>query len=459
MSQFILRDFELQTVDRTTSTHRRDPIESAGIPSALIVADNCSLRFGGEASLPYHYFRLLWERGAEVHLVTHERCKRELEIAFPGARDHLHFIRDNLLHKAMYSLGRRLPHRLDRASFGLLARIELGVRQRWLIRRLVREKGIRIVHQPSPVSPAEPSAIYGVAVPVVIGPMNGGMDFPRGFRERESRIARTAVQVGRRLRHLINWLIPGKQHARILMVANPRTRQVLPRGLRGEVLELVENGVDLSTWQAPKRRSEPREGLVRFVYLGRLVDWKGVDLLLEAWSAIHGLISAKLQIIGDGPMRGQLEALSKRLGLTDSVQFTGMLTQSECAERLADADALILPSLMECGGSAVLEAMAMGLPVIATRWGGPADYLDDTCGLLISPESHASFVAALAAAIRQLHGSRELRQQLGRAARRKVIGKYSWDAKIDRIIEIYRSAVVPSGEHGSWDEQPEPTSN
>jgi len=459
MSQSISQDFEIQTTDRTSSTHPRGQIESAGIPSVLIVADNCSLRFGGEASLPYHYFRLLWKRGAEVHLVTHERCRRELESAFPGARDRLHFIRDNLLHKAMYAVGRRLPHRLDRASSGLLSRIDVQVRQRWLIRRLVREKGIRIVHQPCPVTPAEPSMILGVGAPVVIGPMNGGMDFPEGFRERESRIARTAVWVGRRLRHLINWLIPGKLHARILMVANPRTRQMLPRGLRGEVLELVENGVDLSVWQTPERRSEPRDGLVRFVYLGRLVDWKGVDLLLEAWSAIHGLISANLQIIGDGPMRGQLEALSKRLGLTDSVRFTGMLAQSECAKRLAEADALILPSLMECGGSAVLEAMAMGLPVIATRWGGPADYLDDTCGLLISPESHASFVAALAAAIRQLHGSRDLRQQLGNAARRKVIAKYSWDAKIDRIIEVYRKAVVRSGGHGSWDEQPEPASN
>jgi glycosyltransferase involved in cell wall biosynthesis len=226
--------------------------------------------------------------------------------------------------------------------------------------------------------------------------------------------------------------------------------------LRGEVLEMVENGIDLSMWQRPEQRSEPTDDSVRFVYLGRLVDWKGVDLLLESWSAIHRSISARLQIIGDGPMRGHLDALRDRLGLTDSVEFTGMLAQSECVERLAQADALILPSLLECGGAVVLEAMAMGLPVIATHWGGPADYLDETCGLLIPPESRESFVVALAAAIRQLHGSRELRLRLGSSGRWKATCEFSWDAKIDRIIEIYRRAVVPPGEWGSGDERSEP---
>ena len=95
----------------------------------------------------------------------------------------------------------------------------------------------------------------------------------------------------------------------------------------------------------------------------------------------------------------------------------------------------------------------MGLPVIATDWGGPADYLDESCGILVPPVSPESFVAALAASIRQLHGSKELRRRLGDAARRKVAREFSWDAKIDRIIEIYRRALVPPGERGSREER------
>ena len=317
--------------DRVEGMHPRSQAGGANIPGVLIVADNCSLRMGGQASLPFHYFRLLRERGAEVHLVAHERNRNELEMSLPGDRDWMHFVRDSLLQKTLYVLGKRLPNRLNRATFGFLAYMEVQVRQRHLIGRLVREKEIGVIHQPVPVSPAEPSLIFGIGVPVVIGPLNGGMDYPPGFRERESRSERVAVWIGRQLRHWANRFIPGKLHARILLVSNPRTRQMLPQGLRGEVSELVENGVDLSLWRRPDGRSGPADESVRFVYVGRLVDWKGVDLLLEAWAAVHRSLSVRLQIIGDGPLRGHLESLCDRLGLTDSVEFTGLLTQSGCA--------------------------------------------------------------------------------------------------------------------------------
>jgi glycosyltransferase involved in cell wall biosynthesis len=89
--------------------------------------------------------------------------------------------------------------------------------------------------------------------------------------------------------------------------------------------------------------------------------------------------------------------------------------------------------------------MAMGLPVIATRWGGPADYLDDTCGILIDPENPDQFVSALAAAMQRLGGDPALARRLGQAGKQRVTAKFDWERKIDRIIELYREvAAVPS---------------
>ncbi len=68
-----------------------------------------------------------------------------------------------------------------------------------------------------------------------------------------------------------------------------------------------------------------------------------------------------------------------------TIQFAGWLSQSDCKVRLNAADCLVLPSLFECGGAVVLEAMALGKPVIATAWGGPLDYLDADCGILVQP--------------------------------------------------------------------------
>jgi glycosyltransferase involved in cell wall biosynthesis len=82
----------------------------------------------------------------------------------------------------------------------------------------------------------------------------------------------------------------------------------------------------------------------------------------------------------------------------------------------------------------------MGLPVIATDWGGPADYLDVSCGILVPPGSHASFIAGLAEAIARLDRSPELRRAMGQAARRRIAA-FSWDAKIESILEIYLRAA------------------
>ena len=104
-------------------------------------------------------------------------------------------------------------------------------------------------------------------------------------------------------------------------------------------------------------------------------------MLLNATARAVRRHDLELHIIGDGGIRSQLEALAGELGLGDRVVFHGFVPQDQCASLLAGIDALLLPSLYECGGAVVLEAMAMGLPVIATKWGGPADYLDEKTGI------------------------------------------------------------------------------
>jgi glycosyltransferase involved in cell wall biosynthesis len=181
--------------------------------------------------------------------------------------------------------------------------------------------------------------------------------------------------------------------------------------------------------------------------VGRLVDWKAVDLLLEAFKPVATQTDAVLEIIGDGKLRWELEAQTARLGLTGNVVFAGWLSQEQCAVKMQQADGLVLPSLRECGGAVVLEAMAMGLPVIATNWGGPADYLDSTCGILIDPASREALVHGLTEAMLKLTLSPDLRQKMGRAGQERVRQYFDWERKVDRIIEIYDSTRAASINH------------
>ncbi|HEV7576900.1 MAG TPA: glycosyltransferase, partial [Caldimonas sp.] len=349
-----------------------------------IVAEHASARFGGEAALPLHYFRVLKRRGIPVWLVTHARTRDELSKLYPDS-DRIVYIEDTSWHRAMWKLGSRLPASLAYITTGFLSRLSTQWAQRRVVRRMIREHAINVVHQPMPVSPREPSMLFGFGVPVVIGPMNGGMEYPPVFRRERAAVERVLLWMGRTSSTVLNLLMPGKRRAAALLVANPRTREALPKGVSSNVIEIVENGVDFDLWRPSTRATDvevAQVGIVTFAFVGRLVDWKAVDLLVRAFALARAAAAIRLWILGDGEERQRLEelaiALTVPIGTRESVgaiHFAGWLEQVACARLLSAADCLVLPSLLECGGAVVLEAMSLAKPVIATAWGGPLDYL------------------------------------------------------------------------------------
>ncbi len=412
----------------------------------LIVAENASARLGGEAMLPLQYFRLLRERGVEAWLLAHDRTREELQALLPHERGRMHFVPDTAAHRALWAVGQRLPWRVETFTTGALSHGLTQLLQRRLAWRLVAAHGIDVVHQANPVSPRLPSALHGLGAPVVIGPMNGGMSHPPAFKGRQGLLERAVLATGRLGADLANLAVPGKRRAAALVVANARTRAALPRSVRraGRVVVMAENGVDSRVFHPAPRRLEcaaGNDGPARFVFVGRLVDWKGVDLLLEAFAPVVHAIGARLEVCGDGPERPRLERLARRLGIPRSVAFRGFLSQRACAERLRASDALVLPSLHECGGAVVLEAMACGLPVIATRWGGPAEYLDERCGLLVDPSSREGFMAGLTAAMLRLARDPQLRRSLGTAGWRRAVTAFDWRAKLEGMLALYHQVA------------------
>lgn len=414
-------------------------------PHVAIVAEHASSRFGGEASLPLHYFRVLRERGVPVWLVVHARTRDELQARFPGETRIL-YVEDSALHLAMWRASHGLPRRIEFFTTGWVMRLATQWTQRRIVRRLIDEQGVNLVHQPIPVSPKEPSLLFGLGVPVVIGPMNGGIDFPPAFRRLQGPAVTAFLAAGRRASGLVNRLMPGKLKADLLLVANERTRRALPGGCRGRVLQVVENGVDLALWRPSPAVASTG---VHFVFMGRLVDWKAVDLLVRAFAVARTRATVTLTIAGDGPERAALEQACRAAGVRAAspgepggVWFAGWLAQADCARLLQQADALVLPSLMECGGAVVLEAMAAAKPVIATDWGGPPDYLDASCGILVRPESADALVAQLAEAMLTLAADAALRAAMGRAGRAKVEREFDWNVKVDQVMALYRGLLA-----------------
>ena len=419
-------------------------------PRVLIIAENASEKFGGEAVLPFQYFKLLRERGVDVWLVTHSRVREELQEKFPDDVDRLHFVEDSRLHRRLWRAGRNLQPRLRYITHDLLLRFVTQRAQLRLARTLVRQHDIDVVHQPTPVSPREPSTIANLGAPVVIGPMNCAVDYPRAFRGLEFAVTRTLVAMGRASAPLLNLVFQGKRKAALLIVANERSRDAIGAGRHARVELLPENGIDLDKWQLHRSRDPSTHGC-RFVFVGRLIQSKGADLFIRAFEGLlargHGEVSAL--IIGDGPelprLRRQAEdagLLAEHLNQPGRIFFSGWQTHSEVADLFATQDCLVFPTLLECGGAVVLEAMAMEMPVIASGWGGPADYLDSSCGILISEESPSLFVSRLVDSMASIASDPDLRESMGRAGRLKIEQCYTWDSKIDRMLDLYQVAIA-----------------
>lgn len=410
----------------------------------LIVADSASRQFGGEAALPFHYFRVLRQRGCEVWLLTHARVRPEIEQSWPGELDRVHFVEDTGLQRMLWRLGTLLPEAIAYITTGFLSRLLTQTSQRKQARRIVVELGIDVVHQPTPVSPKEPSAIFDVGAPVVIGPMNGGMAYPPGFRLERNSFSETVLRIARTASIALNIAVPGKRRAKVLLVANERTRLALPEGLCKNVEMLVENGVDLSLWKTDRQNGQASFGSrpFTFAFVGRLVALKRVDIIVQSFAALTSRSRAAMLIIGDGPDREALQKLVSDLKLGASVRFAGWQTQVATANLLADTDCLLMPSIRECGGAVVLEAMATSKPVIATRWGGPADYIDASCGVLIEPLSEKQMTDDFAKAMDLMVECPDQAQELGSAGRARVELEFDWERKLDRMEQIYQDAIA-----------------
>ena len=417
----------------------------------VIVSDNISMSMGGEASLGMYYFKLFRDKGITTHAVCHARVRNEIDSTLDRDEANcFHFVEDTKAHIFIFRLSRLFPPRIGDLIFGQFIHILTMRSARKLVRQLRKDSDDWICLEPSPITPRGVSLMYALGMPVVIGPLCGGLEFPPAFRYMDRKVTRATIKISRWLSEFLNVLIPGKKQAQAIIVANSCTGKALPRNCRGTLHEVVESGVDLSLWK-PRAKPEGEPGSpVHFVFSGRLVDWKGVSLLVEAFRPVADRSNAVLHIIGDGELRSAIEKCIFEMGIRDRVVLHGWKSRAEAAAIIRNCDVFVMPSLRECGGTAILEAMALGLPIVSTNWAGPSSYVDYSCGMLVDPSSKAEFVAGLTDAMTKLSENPALRRTMGAAGMERVKTCYfDWNSKADRVLEIlrqtleaYRAAIV-----------------
>ncbi len=303
----------------------------------------------------------------------------------------------------------------------------------------IRAGEFDIVHCVTPLTPILPSLIAAkckaAGVPFVWGPINGGTPWPKGFgdvrrKEREwLSYARSAYK-----------LLPGyrstREAASAIIAGSHDTREQLGARYIPKSVYIPENGLDL------KRFSKTCPGQIRtplrICFIGRLVPYKGADMLIEAAVPLLKDGKAVIDVIGDGPEMGRLATMVREQNVERHVKLDGWIPHEKLQDRVIESDIFGFPSVREFGGGAVLEAMILGLVPIIFDHGGPSELVTDATGYKLPKGSRDSIVTNLRALLARLADDPAdlipKREKAIETARRL----FTWQAKADQVYEVYR---------------------
>lgn len=241
-----------------------------------------------------------------------------------------------------------------------------------------------------------------------------------------------------RKRRLANWSF-GRMPAATFAVSEDLRAFMVAEGFRAQAVKVIHNGIDVGALPSVNDRHAvrtelgvgPDEWLIGTV--ARLDPVKSLDTLLEAAPEMLRRRPVRIVIVGDGPERKRLEALTERLGLRPRVCFLG--ERLDARRWLAGCDVYVNCSTSEGISLTILEAMAAGLPVVATAVGGTPEVVNRECGTLVP----AGQTSALAAAILVLAESPDKAHAMGRAARARVETTFTIESMVERYAEVYRA--------------------
>ncbi|MFC0202592.1 glycosyltransferase family 4 protein [Paracoccus rhizosphaerae] len=295
-----------------------------------------------------------------------------------------------------------------------------------------------VVHRVTPLSPVQQSPIAAkcrrAGVPFVLGPINGGVPWPKGF-EAEMKQENEWLS---RLRGLSR-VLPGRRNTLLsnaILAGSHQAIRNIPARHQERVIYLPENAVDLERfWRQADHDPARSGGVLRACFIGRLVPLKGVDMLIAAAEPLLAAGRMELDIIGEGPVLPMLQEQARHLGST--VRFHGWKKHEEVQDIAAGCTVLAFPSIREFGGGVVLEAMALGLCPVVIDYAGPAELVTPDTGYAVPIGNRSEVVAGLRTALLHCADNSEEVEQKGLAARARVQALFTWKNKAEQVREVY----------------------
>ncbi|MGB3404620.1 MAG: glycosyltransferase family 4 protein [Microcoleaceae cyanobacterium] len=413
----------------------------------LLIIEQCNPGWASVPLVGYKFFQQI-SSGANVTLVTHERNKKNLSQIHPP--DQIVYISESNSLKKYYRLIRKLTFKgrmnwpmYHTLMYPFYAEFNQKTYQQFKDKILNQEYDI--VHAMTPMIPRYPVKLIEVCqhTPFILGPVNGGIPFPSGFKNKakqESAELNFLKTIGRKL--LPGYIETYRKADKVLMGSTYTFENIKNLfDLRDEQVQLFyENGIDQEFLSSFTKSQSLNSQKINLLFVGRLVPYKCADILIEAVNQLKPSIKQQVQltIVGDGSEKASLEKQVQDLNLNQIITFTGWIEQKQTLNYYREADLFCFPSIREFGGAVVLEAMACGLPCVVVDYGGIGEYVTAETGFKIEPLSRNYLRQELTEKIELLVENSPLRQQMSKKAKERV-QEFTWENKAQKIIELYHS--------------------
>ena len=274
-------------------------------------------------------------------------------------------------------------------------------------------------------------------IPFVIGPVSGGLPWPPGFSHAKKQKEWIAG-----LRGLYRFLPFGRstyRHAAAIIAGASQTHSEFAP-YQDKLFFVLENGVSGSLCSEGSRLSE-RNSQLNLIFVGGLYPVKACDLALRAAAPLLRSDLARFTVVGDGPERGQLERLTRSLGIDKAVSFCGWVSHDEVQQRLQQADVLVFPSVRDNSPAVVFEALAAGAVPVVADFGGPGDTIHPGVGFKVPLTNESDLVAQMEKILISLAQDRNLLNRLRQQGIAYAREHLTWDAKAQRITQILNWTV------------------
>jgi glycosyltransferase involved in cell wall biosynthesis len=299
-----------------------------------------------------------------------------------------------------------------------------------------------IVLRLSPVVSVIPSAfpffLRNCSIPFILGPINGGLPWPKGFSQADNQ--RAWIDNLRNLYRFMPFARSTYRRAAAIIAGSSQTYAEFA-GFREKLFFVPENGLSPSLCSGAPHRCEG-DGKLELIFLGGLVPYKACDLALRAAAPFLRCSLARFTVVGDGPERNRLEQLTKSLGIEEDVSFCGMLPHAEAMQRLRSADVLVFPSVREFGGGVVFEALAVGAVPLVADFGGPGDIVHPEVGYKVPLTNENDVVSQMETVLGELVHNRTLLDRLRQQGMSYARECLTWEAKAQIVTRIMHWAMA-----------------